>query len=78
MPYMSGLELCTKLRAGKTTSAIPAVMLTARGYALDPDDLAKTNIKTVMSKPFSPRQVLEKVKELLEGGESDVAEREAA
>ena len=34
MPYLSGLELCAKLRSDEITAAIPAVMLTARGFSL--------------------------------------------
>lgn len=65
MPYLSGLELCERLRQHAPTSAIPAIMLTARGYALAATDLAKTNIKKVMSKPFSPRDLLKEVTEQL-------------
>lgn len=65
MPYMSGLELCAKLKKHGPTSHVPAIMLTARGYALSESDLAPTNIRIVMSKPFGPRQLLEKVNEIL-------------
>lgn len=73
MPYMSGVELATALRDKPDTADIPVIMLTARGYALSQDDLAKTNIKTVMSKPFSPRQVLERANELLSSTEAEAA-----
>ncbi|HVZ94546.1 MAG TPA: response regulator [Phycisphaerales bacterium] len=79
MPYLSGLEFCERLRANPATSSIPAVMLTARGYSLAQEDLAKTNIKHVMSKPFSPRELLAKVRELLGlAAESDGPIAEAA
>lgn len=77
MPYMSGSELCARLREDPRTSDIPAVMLTARGYALSQEDLDKTNIKSVMSKPFSPRQVLETAHELLGHDTKPVAEEAA-
>lgn len=76
MPYLSGVELCAKLKQLRTTSHIPAILLTARGYALSQDDLAQTNIRTVMSKPFSPRQVLERANECLaaeDGGRVEAA-----
>jgi DNA-binding response OmpR family regulator len=41
------------------------LILTARGYALDQEDLRIGNIKGVLSKPFSPRAVLQLVKETL-------------
>lgn len=73
MPYMSGLELCTRLRENPDTSATPALLLTARGHALSQDDLAKTNIAEVLAKPFSPREILAKVEALLGGGVSNAA-----
>jgi two-component system alkaline phosphatase synthesis response regulator PhoP len=65
MPYMSGLELSKKLRRTAEMSTTPILMLTARGYALDQSELGQTNIKAVLSKPFSPRDVLEKARAAL-------------
>ncbi|MBL0926407.1 MAG: response regulator [Phycisphaerales bacterium] len=65
MPYVSGLELGVKLRQNPATAGIPLIMLTARGYALAQSDLDRTNIKAVLSKPFSPRQILQRVQVLL-------------
>lgn len=65
MPYMTGLELCKALANNGPTGHIPVLILTARGYALDDDDLRIGNIKGVLSKPFSPRAVLQLVKETL-------------
>ena len=67
MPYMTGLELCRALSQNGKTSAIPVVMLTARGYALEEDDLSIGNIKDVLSKPFSPRAIVQMVEQLLSG-----------
>ncbi|TVQ52507.1 MAG: response regulator [Phycisphaerales bacterium] len=71
MPYMTGLELCHALAKSPETSEIPILMLTARGYALDEEDLAKGNIKDVLSKPFSPRLIVQQVHELLSGEKRD-------
>ncbi len=65
MPYMTGLELCRALAANAPTAGIPVMILTARGYALDDEDLELGNIKGVLSKPFSPRVVLQLVEESL-------------
>jgi DNA-binding response OmpR family regulator len=65
MPYMSGLEMCVKLKKTPVTASVPAIMLTARGHALAQADLDSTNIRLVLSKPFSPRQVLEEVERIL-------------
>src|SRR5437868_8690401 len=44
MPQLSGLELCQRLKKDPATSAIPAIMLTARGYQLDPSDTEQSGI----------------------------------
>jgi len=65
MPYMTGLELCKSLKEHPPTQHVPVLILTARGYALDDEDLRIGNIKGMLSKPFSPRAVLQLVKETL-------------
>src|SRR5580704_4616633 len=42
MPHLSGLELCQKLQQDSATSGIPAIMLTARGYQLDPKETQRS------------------------------------
>ncbi len=66
MPYMSGVELCRALVEQESTRSIPVLILTARGYSLDGDDLSIGNIKDVLVKPFSPRAILKRVEEVLE------------
>src|SRR2546423_7313340 len=68
MPQLSGLELCQRLKKDPATSGIPAIMLTARGYQLDPGDTEQSGILRMLSKPFSPRQLLATVNEVLQGG----------
>lgn len=70
MPFMTGLELCQQLKANELTRTTPALMLTARGFSLAPDLLEQTNISEVISKPFSPSSVLEKVQEIVGKGGS--------
>jgi hypothetical protein len=57
-------------------------MLTARGHHLSAAQLAKTNIKALFAKPFSAKEVLAKVEELLGPredirGDSDISGRGA-
>lgn len=66
MPQLSGIELCHKLKQDPATSGIPAIMLTARGYQLEPADTEQSGILRMLSKPFSPRQLLSTVNEVLE------------
>jgi two-component system, OmpR family, alkaline phosphatase synthesis response regulator PhoP len=65
MPQLSGLELCQRLKQDPATSRIPAILLTARGYDLDASDTESHGIVRMLSKPFSPRQLLSTVNEVL-------------
>ena len=65
MPQLSGLELCQRLKQDPATSGIPAIMLTARGYHLEPHDTQQSGILRMLSKPFSPRQLLTTVNEIM-------------
>jgi DNA-binding response OmpR family regulator len=67
MPQLSGLELCRRLKLDPRTSCIPAIMLTARGYSLEAADTENSGILRMLSKPFSPRQLLATVQEVLSG-----------
>ena len=66
MPALSGLELCRRLKQDPATGSIPAIMLTARGYHLEPSDTKESGIRRMLSKPFSPRHLLQTVNEVLE------------
>ena len=65
MPQMNGIELCHKLKQDPATSGIKTIMLTARGYTLEPADMGQSGILRMLSKPFSPRQLLSTVNEVL-------------
>ncbi|MHC4975294.1 MAG: response regulator [Planctomycetota bacterium] len=77
MPYLTGVELCHKLQEHHTTASIPVLVLTARGYSLAPEDIEGTTIRGMISKPFSPREILEQVQEALNESDND-ARNEAA
>lgn len=72
MPVMSGLEMCQKIKQHERVCDTPALMLTARGFSLGDEELATTNIAEVLSKPFSPREVLERVKHLIQQRQTTV------
>lgn len=64
MPVMSGLELCTKLHENPATASIPAILLTARGYLVQDEAGKLPNIRFLLAKPFSVRDVLERVQSI--------------
>ena len=70
MPYMSGIELSSKVHQVEPFLKLPTIMLTARGYDLGADEISAAGIGMVLAKPFSPREVLENVKQLLGAGEA--------
>jgi two-component system, OmpR family, alkaline phosphatase synthesis response regulator PhoP len=65
MPRMSGLDLALRLRETPSTSQTPVLMLTARGYILDQELLNRTNIREVLGKPFSARDLTKRVLEMI-------------
>lgn len=65
MPHMTGLELCQKLREDSRFDKMPAIMLSARGFQLEERDTAASGIRMMISKPFSPREVLTAVEQVL-------------
>ncbi len=68
MPVMSGLELIENLRSEPETADIPVIMLTARGFAIEEEKKKQLNITACLSKPFSPREVLQCIEETLSIG----------
>ncbi len=65
MPEMTGLEMAQALHANPQTCHIPLIMITSRGDILPEDHAANTNIRRLLDKPFSPRQILSMAAEIL-------------
>ena len=65
LPGLDGLELARVLKRDATTSRIPIVMLTARGEEVDRIVGLELGADDYISKPFSPREVVLRVKAVL-------------
>jgi DNA-binding response OmpR family regulator len=78
MPGMSGVDLARKLHAEPGRRLLPVMLLTAHGLALEQVELAQAGITVCLSKPFSPRDLLAKVHDLLEQREKAAATAEVA
>ena len=63
MPRMSGLDVCKQLKARKP--AIPVIMLTARGQEVDKVVGLELGADDYITKPFSIRELLARVKAVL-------------
>ena len=69
MPLMTGLELAGRIAADPATRHIPVIMLTARGFRLDAEEIVASRIVELIAKPFSPRGLLDRIRETLESTE---------
>jgi DNA-binding response OmpR family regulator len=65
MPGMAGIEVCRALRDDPATAGIRIVMLTARTQDSDRAHAEAMGADDYITKPFSPIQLLEKVRDVL-------------
>lgn len=66
LPEMDGLEVCKSLRRDPATARLPIVMLTARAAEIDRVLGLELGADDYITKPFSPRELVLRVKNLLE------------
>ena len=65
LPGMDGLEVCRRLRGSPATLAIPIIMLTARAEEIDRILGLEMGADDYVPKPFSPRELVARVKAVL-------------
>lgn len=65
LPGIDGLEVCRMLRADHRTAAVPIVMLTAKGEETDVVTGLEVGADDYITKPFSPREVVARVRTIL-------------
>ncbi|MBV2181050.1 MAG: phosphate regulon transcriptional regulator PhoB [Castellaniella sp.] len=65
LPDQPGIRLAQQLRAAPRTRDIPLIMLTARGTEQDKVDGLESGADDYLTKPFSPRELLARIKSLL-------------
>lgn len=66
MPMLSGYEMSQHLAQDTETAGIPIILLTARGHKLTAKELDATGIRLLMDKPFSPNDLMNRVKGMLQ------------
>jgi DNA-binding response OmpR family regulator len=65
LPEIDGLEVCKILRRDPTTVAIPILMLTAKAAEMDRVIGLELGADDYVTKPYSPRELVLRVKKLL-------------
>ena len=65
LPEVDGIEICKILRRDPKTSSIPIIMLTAKAAEVDRVIGLELGADDYVTKPFSPRELLLRVKRLL-------------
>lgn len=65
LPGMDGLEVCRQLKARSETADIPVIMITAKGEESDVVIGLELGADDYIPKPFSPREVVARVRAVL-------------
>jgi len=66
MPRLDGFGLVQRVRQNEETADLPIIMLTAKGLEISHQELSEQwNVTAVVGKPFSPRELLRRVEQIL-------------
>lgn len=65
LPVLSGLDICRKIRSDPKTKRLPILILTARSEEADRVVGLELGADDYVTKPFSPRELVARVKALL-------------
>ena len=65
LPGMDGIDLAKQLRSDELTKDLPIIMLTARGEEADKLRSFEVGIDDYVTKPFSPKELVARIKALL-------------
>ena len=76
LPEIDGFEICKLLRRDPNTAAIPIIMLTAKAAEIDRVLGLELGADDYLTKPFSPRELVLRIKKLLERRQTTVETKE--
>jgi DNA-binding response OmpR family regulator len=67
LPELNGFDICRTLRKDPATAAIPVIMLTGMRSELSRLAGLESGVNLFLTKPYSPDELVSKVKEMLKG-----------
>lgn len=67
LPKLDGYQVCRMLKFDNKYKGIPIVIFTARAQTGDEELGYQVGADAYVAKPFEPKRLLEKIKDLLEG-----------
>ena len=70
LPEMDGFEICKTLRLDPATARVPIIMLTAKAAEIDRVLGLELGADDYLTKPFSPRELLLRIKKILSRGQT--------
>lgn len=76
MPRMDGYEVCEQIKQDPALAGTYVIMLSAKGQQIDRERGLLGGADEYMTKPFSPREIAKRIRELLEGGVAVAARAE--
>ncbi len=77
LPGLDGLEVCKILKANEATKKVPIIMLTAKGEETDIVTGLELGADDYITKPFSPRVLISRVRTVLRRNQKEQADETA-
>ena len=65
MPKLDGYEVCKNIKSSASTQHIPVILLSAKGRNVDQKLGFDVGADDYITKPFSPRKLVERINQLL-------------
>ena len=65
LPKINGIEVCEKVKENKLENPPPIILLTALGQDVEVVKGIKAGAISYITKPFDPKQVIKKIKDIL-------------
>ncbi len=73
LPILDGFEVCRKLKSDQATAAIPIIILSAKSQETDKVVGLELGADDYVTKPFSPRELIARIRAILRRGRIDCA-----